>query len=98
MRIKDPPPPRPDEDAPRAPWIIPLVVGAVVAALVIWRALVGGDPDPEPSLAASASASASASAPPRPSAKPRCGAFPDDPFVIGEAKAPKPPPPPPDPS
>ncbi len=74
-------------------WGIPLVIATVVCGLVIWRTVVGRDESaptsPAPSGAASAAPISSVAS------APRCAPLSAQPFMIGEAGAPRPAPTPP---
>jgi hypothetical protein len=86
-------PRQPIETPPGPWWRLPLAVGAIVGALVAWRAVVGSPYEPR---APAATASASAEPAPKPPVAPRCAevASPTGPFVVGDAPtAPRSPPP-----
>ena len=84
MAIKVPIPSEPSSP-PRIPWGIPLTFGAVVAALVIFRACSGRDEEAtSASPDAGARAEGSAEAAPKPPPQPRCAALSGEPFMIGE--------------
>jgi hypothetical protein len=86
MAIKVPVPIPPDPSSrPRLPWGIPLTFGAVVAALVIWRACSGrGEEATSASPASGARAEVRAQAAPKPPPQPRCTELSGEPFIIGE--------------
>jgi hypothetical protein len=77
-------PREPIEPPPGPWWRVPLGVGAIVGALVVWRAVAGPPAEPR---APAATASAPAEPAPKPPPAPRCTGVvpPTGAFVIGDA-------------
>jgi len=72
-------------DPPRAPWALPLIVGLVATAVVVWR--LSPTRDAAPPDASSAEPTGVAEAP-RVPPPPRCTELSPEPFILGDAPAP----------